>query len=129
MRNNYDAIIGKRCVRGDGQQRKFVEDVLCRLLRHYFSVRLDDANAPFRLMCTSLLQRYIDRLPVNYNLPNVMLTAWFAYYHENVVFREITFRARQGGVNSINIRRIVEIGLHALADFRQFRKEMEVPAK
>ena len=36
-KNEYDAIIGNRTVRGDGNDRKFVENVVCFLLRVIFT--------------------------------------------------------------------------------------------
>ncbi len=124
LRQKYDAIIGKRIVRGDGISRKFVENTVCLLLRIFFSVKVPDANAPFRLMRTSLVKKYIKKLPRDYNIPNIMMTTYFAYYHENICFREISFRPRQGGTNSINIKKIIKIGWKALGDFRRLKKEM-----
>ena len=85
-RNSFDAIIGNREVRGDGKSRKFVENTVCFLLRMIFHVKVPDANAPFRLMRTDLVNKYICRLPKNYNLPNIMLTTYFVYYKEKVTF-------------------------------------------
>lgn len=123
-RKKYDLVIGCRRERGDGKARSFVEMVVCLLIRLYFGVQVPDANAPFRLMKTSVLKKYVPRLPADYNIPNIMLTTWFAYYKENMAFRRITFRPRQGGVNSINIPKIIRIGWKALGDFRRFRQEM-----
>lgn len=67
-RINYDAIIGKRPIRGDGKNRKFVEDIVCLMLKIIFGIKVEDANAPFRLMKSSLLAKYIDRLPVDYSI-------------------------------------------------------------
>ena len=128
LREQYDGIFGHRSVRGDGQSRAAVERVVCMLLRRYFGVRVPDANAPFRLLRTEAVARYIGKLPENYDLPNIMLTAWFAHDKERICFREITFRPRQGGKNSINIRRIFRIGRQALRDFRRFRQEMDHPS-
>ena len=124
LREKYDGIFGMRTRRGDGKSRAMVEKVVCLLLRLYFGVRVPDANAPFRLMRTETVARYIGRMPENYALPNIMLTAWFAHGKERILFREITFRPRQGGKNSINIRRIIGIGRQAMRDFRAFRKDM-----
>ncbi len=124
MRDSYDAIIGTRNVRGDGKSRKFVENVVCLLLRIIFGVKVKDANAPFRLMKRELLAKYIDRLPMNYNLPNIMMTTFFSYYHEKLAFKEITFKPRQAGKNSINVKKIVKIGIKALGDFISFKKQM-----
>lgn len=125
LRRQYDVVLGERTVRGDGKSRAFVEHVVCMLLRLYFHVSVPDANAPFRLMKSSVVAKYLDRLPEDYNLPNIMMTTWFSFYKEHLVFRPITFRPRQGGVNSINIPRIVKIGWNALSDFRNFKKAMK----
>lgn len=97
---------------------------LLTLLRLYYGVHIPDSNAPFRLMKASLVAKYINKLPQNFNLPNVMLTTYFAYFKENITFRKITFAPRQGGVNSINIPKIVKIGWHALGDFRMLKKHL-----
>lgn len=123
-RNQYDGIFGYRSKRGDGVARAFVEKVVCILLRLYFRVNVPDANAPFRLMNTSTVKKYLHKLPYNYNLPNIMLTTYFAYYKESYIFKPISFKARQGGINSINIPKIIRIGWKALGDFRRFKKEM-----
>ena len=81
-RRKYSAILGCRKKRGDGLSRALVENVVCRLLHIYFGVRVPDANAPFRLMRTDVIAKYIDRLPEDYALPNIMMTAFFAYFHE-----------------------------------------------
>ena len=124
QRAAYEAVIGNRSVRGDGQSRAFVEQVVCMLLRLYFKVSVPDANAPFRLMRADLVQKYLDRLPYDYNLPNIMLTAYFVHDRHRVRFEEITFRPRTAGVNSVNIPKIVKIGWKALGDFRRLKKTM-----
>ena len=124
-RKEYDAIIGHRIVRGDGKSRKFVENTVCILLRMIFGVKVQDANAPFRLMKADLVKKYIDRLPKEYNLPNIMFTTYFVYYNEKVKFIPITFKPRQAGSNTINIKKIIKIGWKALGDFRQFKKGMK----
>ena len=123
-RKKYDGIFGNRTVRGDGKVRVFVEHTVCMLLRLYFGVNVPDANAPFRLMKADTVRKYLYRMPKEYNLPNIMMTTYFVYYKENVNFKEISFKPRQAGVNSINIPRIVKIGWNALGDFKKFKKEM-----
>lgn len=87
LRTQYDAILGHRSVRGDGKSRAFVEHVVCFLLRIYFGVKVPDANAPFRLMNVDVISKYIDRFEADYNLPNIMLTTFLAYYKEKIMFR------------------------------------------
>lgn len=124
LRRSYDIILGNRTNRGDGAFRAFAERVVCLLLHLYFGVRVPDANAPFRLMRAAVLGRYLDRLPRDYHLPNIMLTAYFVRGHEKIQFREISFQPRRAGKNSVNVRRLVRIGLQALKDFAAFRREM-----
>lgn len=123
-RNQYDAVIGNRVVRGDGRDRKFVEDTVCFLLRVIFGVKVKDANAPFRLMRSSLVAKYIDKLPKDFNIPNIMFTTYFVYHREKVKFIPITFKPRQGGVNSINIKKIIKIGWKAVWDFYRLKKDI-----
>ena len=123
-RNEYDAILGKRSVRGDGRQRAFVEHVVCVLLRLYFKVNVPDANAPFRLMRSDVVEKYMSRFDADYNIPNIMLTTFFAFYKEKLIFKEISFEPRTGGTSSINIFKIVKIGWNAIGDFRKFKRSM-----
>ena len=125
LRDEYDAVLGKRPDRQDGAARKFVERVLCWVVRVIFGVRVPDANAPFRLMRGDLVRKYLHRMPEDFNLPNVMLTVYFAYFHEDITFQGITFKPRQGGKNSINIRKIIAIGMKAVSDFRMLRKDLK----
>ena len=123
-RQEYDAVFGDRTKREDGKSRVFVERVLCIILKMVFGVKIPDSNAPFRLMRSSYVDKYIRMLPEHYNLPNVMLTTLGTYYNEKILFLPITFKNRQGGKNSINIRKIVSIGMKALKDFRDIRKKL-----
>lgn len=125
MRNDYDGIFGERTVRGDGKQRAFVEKVVCFLLKLYFGVKVPDANAPFRLMKAEAVAKYLPKLDKDYNLPNIMMTTYFSFYGEKIAFKSISFKPRQGGVNSINIPRIIKIGWKALGDFRKLKKGMK----
>jgi glycosyltransferase involved in cell wall biosynthesis len=124
LRGSYDAVIGNRVVRGDGKSRKMVENTVCLLLRIIFGVKVEDANAPFRLIRCSMLSKYLDRFDPDYNLPNIMLVVFFSHYKEKITFREISFKARQKGTNSIDIKKIVKIGIKAVGDFRRFKKTL-----
>lgn len=125
MRHNYSGIFGNRTVRGDGNDRAFVEKVVCFLLKMYFGVKVPDANAPFRLMKTEIVKKYLYKMPEDYNLPNIMMTTYFAFYKEKICFEEISFKPRTAGVNSVNIPRIIKIGWKALGDFHNLKKGMK----
>ncbi len=124
-RENYSGIMGNRTVRGDGKGRAFVEKIVCLLIKIYFGVKPPDANAPFRLMKTEAVKKYLYRMPDDYALPNIMLTTFFLYYDEKTLFKEISFNNRHAGRNSINIIKIIKIGWKSLGDFRKFKKRMK----
>ena len=124
LREEYDAILGNRSDRQDGKSRKFVENTLRFILRVTFGVNVPDANAPFRLMKKELVEKYISKMPEDFNLPNVMFTTYFAYFKEKLKFLKVTFKPRQAGTNSINIKKIVKIGWKAVGDFASLKKHI-----
>jgi glycosyltransferase involved in cell wall biosynthesis len=125
-RNKFSAIIGHRSKRQDGLSRVFVTKVLKLVLFIIFGLNITDANTPFRLIKADILSKYIRLIPKDFNLSNVMLTVLLLKYKEPVDFRPITFRPRQGGVNSINFKRIVGIGKQAIKDFYVIKKGLKI---
>ena len=85
-------------------------------------VSVTDANTPFRLMQAETLQKYIGLIPKDFNLSNVILSVIYAKKGCRVKYIPITFRPRQGGVNSINMKKIFGIGRQAVRDFRKINK-------
>lgn len=124
QRKQYDAIIGHRNHRQDGFSRVFVTKTLKFVLRIIFGLKITDANTPFRLMKHEILERYIEKIPKDFNLANVMLTVLLIKNKRNVKFIPVSFRPRQGGVNSINFRKITKIGIQAVKDFRTIKRSM-----
>ena len=122
QREAYDMIIGWRNNRQDGESRVFVTRVLRLVIRICFGVSVKDANTPFRLMKADTLRRYIDLIPKDFNLSNVILSVIYAKKGCRVKYLPITFRPRQGGINSINMKKIFKIGRQALKDFRQINR-------
>ena len=55
---------------------------------------------------------------------NIMITTYFVYYNETITFSPIVFKLRQGGVNSINIPKIINIVRKIFHDFKILKKEM-----
>lgn len=127
-RKDYVAQFGNRTNREDGKGRVLVEKVLCLLLRIIFGVRIPDANAPFRLMSSSVLRDYLSRMPANYNLPNVMLTVFSVHDSKAIRFVPISFRPRATGGNKMNYLKIASVGYRSIADFWRFRKELRKAA-
>lgn len=125
LRNFYDMVIGNRNGRKDGTSRVFVTKVLKLLLYLCFRVKVIDANTPFRLMKSSTLQKYVGLIPKDYNLSNVMVSVIYGKKKLAVKYIPITFRPRQGGVNSINMKRIFHIGIQAIKDFRMMNRSLQ----
>jgi glycosyltransferase involved in cell wall biosynthesis len=121
-RNEYPVQIGYRKNRKDGLSRIVVTKILKLVLWSIFKTSVTDANTPFRLMDAGVLKKYIGMIPENFNLSNIILTMLFVKFGEKIKFREITFKARQGGINSINIKKIIQIGLKAVKDFKKIKK-------
>lgn len=124
-RNEYDAVMGNRKKRGDGAVRKMVECILRIYLKVFFGVMVPDANAPFRLMKSSIVEKYIGLMPHDFNLPNAVLAACFSRYHEKTIYKEITFQPRQGGKNYMNVKRIIKIGLESVKNFAHIKRNLK----
>jgi len=125
LRKSYDIIMGNRVKRGDGVGREVVENVLRVYLKIFFGVMVPDANAPFRLMKSEIVSKYIGLMPEDFNLPNAILAACFSRYKEQVTYRVITFQPRQGGKNYMNIKRIFKIGMESIKNFAQIKKSLK----
>ncbi|MDO4621632.1 MAG: glycosyltransferase family 2 protein [Eubacteriales bacterium] len=124
-RNKYDLLIGWRNHRKDGFGRVVVTRVLRMVIAHCFHAAVKDANTPYRLMHADQLKEYLPLIPEDFFLSNVLLTVIYTRKKKNICYMPITFRPRQGGVNSINYKRMVKIGIKALSDFRRLNKEID----
>lgn len=122
LRNQYKMIIGQRCKREDGKERIFVTKVLKVVIRICFGVIVPDANTPFRLMQASTLKQVLPLIPVDFNLANVIISVIYAKKNLSTKYIPITFRPRQGGINSLNLLKIFRIGKKAIKDFRSINK-------
>ena len=123
-RENYDFQIGHRLGRQDGGSRVFVTKTLRLVVWLMFHEWVTDANTPFRLMKTDKLKPIMDVIPHDYFLCNVAISAIATKWNYKIGWYTITFKPRQGGVNSINMKRIFKIGWKALGDFRAINKNL-----
>lgn len=119
QKEKYDMIIGYRNKREDGVSRIFVTKTLKLVLKICFHVTVTDANTPFRLMKADTLSKHISLVPKDFNLSNVIISVIYAKKGLKTKFIPITFRPRQGGVNSINLPKIFKIGKQAVKDFKE----------
>lgn len=116
-RNDWDMVIGWRKGRQDGVSRILVTKTLKVVIKACFGITVTDANTPFRLMNAETMLQYIELIPEDFNLSNVLLTVIYHKKGCRVKYIPISFLPRQGGVNSINMKKIFKIGKQALSDF------------
>lgn len=124
-RHEYDFQIGYRKGRQDGISRVFVTKMLQLVVWLMFHEWVIDANAPFRLMRKDKLRAIMEVIPKDYSLCNVAISAIGVKWKYHIQFYEITFKPRQGGVNSINMKRIFKIGWKALGEFRKINNNLK----
>ena len=84
---------------------------------------LKDLNVPYRLMRTSALAAALVKIPDDFDMQNAALTLTLK---RNPALRwkyvPIHFRDRQGGTNSINIRRIIAMGWELLMNLHRIER-------
>lgn len=124
-RHDFNAIIGSRTKRQDGFSRVIVTKTLKAVIYLIFGLNIEDANTPFRLIERDTLKQYYKMIPENFNLSNVMLSILMVDGNKKVKFIPITFKPRQGGVNSINLKKISKIGIQAIKDFRNIKMNLK----
>jgi glycosyltransferase involved in cell wall biosynthesis len=122
-RDDADCIFGLRTSRDDGAMRSLISG-LCRLATSALcGIDLKDANVPYRLMRTSVLSKALARIPGDFDMQNVALTV--ALKRDRSLrwkYVPIHFRDRQGGTNSINLRRIAAMGWQMLRSFHRIQR-------
>jgi dolichol-phosphate mannosyltransferase len=123
-KDKYDFIIGSRGKRQDGFSRVIVTKVLKILVWFIFGVIIKDSNTPFRLMKADKLKVIMNYIPADFFLSNVIISILAVKRKESYLWLPITFKERQGGINSINIKRIITIGYTAIADFYRINREI-----
>lgn len=122
-RNDADCVFGLRTTRDDGLSRVLIS-AACRFLTSMLcGVDLKDLNVPYRLMRTSALEKALAKIPEDFDMQNVALTLALK---RNAALRwnyvPIHFRDRQGGTNSINVRRILAMGWELLTNLHRIGK-------
>jgi len=118
-RDQADAIFGLRKTRDDGMSRVLISE-LCRLSTSLLcGIDLKDANVPYRLLRTSALKEALAKIPDDFDMQNVALTVTLKRRPAiRWKYIPIHFRDRQGGTNSINLKRIAAMGWNLLCSLR-----------
>jgi glycosyltransferase involved in cell wall biosynthesis len=124
-RNEYDLIAGWRRGRQDGFSRKVITTVLRGTVKLTFGLDLRDVNVPYRLMKAETLRKWIGLVPPDFNLTNIAVMAIFGKVGARILSIPVTFRPRQGGKSTVNVRKIGGIGVQALRDFRKLNRAID----
>lgn len=123
-RNDYDFVIGYRMKRQDGFSRKVVSRILKILVFMMFRENVKDPNTPFRLMNAEKLKSVLEFIPEDFFLSNVIISTLVVRRKEKYLWLPISFKPRQGGINSINLKRIIQIGFKAIKDFYDLKRRL-----
>lgn len=119
-RNSVDCVFGIRTSRGDGFARQVVM-FFCRTLTSMMTgLRLRDPNVPYRLIKADCLEKALQKVPAGFDIQNVALTISLQRMKDlKWAYVPIFFRPRCGGTNSVNVKRIVKMGLKMLKDLHR----------
>ncbi len=122
-RSEADVLFGLRKTRDDGLLRVLISAGCSAATSALTGMDLKDANVPYRLIRTEALQRALARIPADFDMQNVALTLALRR-DSSLRWRHlpIHFRDRQGGTNSINLRRILRMGLTLVTSLHRIGK-------
>jgi dolichol-phosphate mannosyltransferase len=122
-RENADAVFGVRKSRDDGFARVVISAVCSAVTSLLSGVALKDANVPYRLIRTDILKEALARVPQDFDMQNMALTVALKRMPAlRWSYVPIHFRDRQGGTNSINIKRIIAMGWEMLVNLNQIKR-------
>lgn len=125
-RTDHDCLFGNRRTRDDGQGRVAIS-FCCRIFLWLLTGRyLPDPNVPYRLIRAGALGAALRSIPADFDLQNIALTIALSREPDlRWKYIPIHFRARRGGKNSINFKKIVQMGFNLLRDLGRIHNETD----
>lgn len=112
-------ILGHRAQRNDPKHRLAITKALRLLLNILFGADLADANVPFRLMHSEVLQKALHKIPSDTLAPNIFLSVICSAQSANPVFVPVKHKERGTGKVSIVGRRLLKsLGICCLQLFK-----------
>ncbi len=119
LRESCDVVYGHRVRRDDGWRRVLASFVLKMTLLVFGKAWCVDANVPYRLMRTSVIQPFLDKVPKDFFLANVALAVLLrkaqGIRHN---FVRIHFRERYGGEPSVRLSKFGGKATELIAQLR-----------
>mgnify|MGYP001170989747 CR=1 FL=1 len=114
-------IIGYRKHRQDGIFRKISTKTLRLAIYALTGEWITDANAPFRIMPSSILRSSLERIPKRPGFTNILLSIVMKK-HADMIFTEIEFGSRKSGKNSVNIGNMFGKSIQAIHEITSLKK-------
>ena len=119
-REKFDVIYGKRARREDGWRRTLASLILKLTLLSFGRVLCVDANVPYRLMRTQIIEGQLAKIPKQFFLANVALAVLLkrnpAIRHGRV---PIIFRERYGGEPTVRLGKFGGKAFELIAQLRE----------
>ncbi len=119
-RRDAECVFGVRTSRGDGLLRHTISFFCPYAAGWLTGTKLKDANVPYRLMRGEVLREAVSRVRSDVDVHNVAISIAL---HRNPGVRwkfiPIRFLPRRSGQNSINTKKIVQLGWNMLRELRQ----------
>ena len=120
-REKFNFIFGFRNHRGDGLIRWLISKTLRVVVLFIFGVFIKDSNVPFRLMKAQALRKYVEKVPKDFFLANVLIAVLIIKAKESLVWKNIEFKERPSG-ESISLKKIFSLGLKLISDLYNYKK-------
>ncbi len=120
LKDHADAVFGFRRTRRDGVSRKYISRILAIAVLIRTGTWVRDPNSPYRLMCAGFLKKLLPLVPGDVKLANVFLSVLLKRA-ARVRWVDIAFRARSGGISSVNGLSFVKEGLRLMRELRTFK--------
>lgn len=120
-RNDNNVLMGYRKHRQDGLFRMFSTRVLRLVFAILFHHHVVDSNTPFRLMKYDAFKNAMHMMQPEPDFTNILLTAAFIGNHEHIEFIETSFKPRDTGMNSVNMRNMGAKGIDAIKEMLAFK--------
>jgi dolichol-phosphate mannosyltransferase len=114
IRNQTDFVIGKRDGRESPPTRKIMSRVSRTIVSLFYSNKVYDVNAPYRLMRTSIFMEYWKRIPKNTFAPNVIVSGIAGLINCRITELPIKHINRATGEVSIQKIKLLRVAIKSL---------------
>jgi len=114
MRENVDAVIGKRENREQSIIRSFVSKVSRLSIGIIYKRGVRDVNAPYRLISIKAFEKILPCIPEKTFAPNIVISGLLALYEYKIENIDIPHICRTTGTVSLTDLNILKVGLEAL---------------